>query len=280
MTLLTARTDDGIELHCRVLGGGPRPPVLLIHAMMVDARTLDRPRGHGLASVLARDRQVFVADLRGRGGSRAPLRWTYEDLVYRDLPALVGAVVDHAGERPFLVGHSLGGHVGLASWASGSIEIAGLIGLGANAWLPDCEPDRTQRWRKRVALASLAGVATVAGRLPARALGIGPVDEAAPYARDLAAFWWRGWTDRSGHDWRADLRRLRGPALFVTSEGDRLLARPDGARGFVRPFVGAEHLRLRDGDFGLLAPDHMGLVTAPSSRPLWEHLATWLDRHG
>lgn len=279
---VTVPTDDGLVLGLAMHDpiGVPRAEVLLLHAMMVDARSLDRPRGQGLASTLAeRGYRVHRADFRGRGMSARPADWTYDDLVYRDVPALVRSVEARAGQRPFIVGHSLGGHVALASWASGATAVRGMVALGANAWLPTCEPSRRRRLAKRLALGALDATVRLSGRIPARALRIGPVDEAGSYARDLAGFWHRGWRDRGGRDWRADLPNLSGPVLFVTSEGDRLLAHPDGAEAFVRGLRQVERLRLRDGDFGALAPGHMAMGADPTCRPLWHRLADWLDGH-
>ncbi|MCA9570073.1 MAG: alpha/beta fold hydrolase [Myxococcales bacterium] len=271
----TVTTDDGVVLGAAVTepAGEAVADVLLLHAMMVDARALDRPVGAGLASTLAaRGFRVHRADLRGRGMSPCPMGWTYDDLVYRDVPALVS----HLG-RPWVVGHSLGGHVTAASWASGHVDLEGLVGLAANAWLRDAEPDRLRRAKKALGVLALDVAARGLGRLPARRIGMGPVDESGPYAHDLASFWRRGWRDREGRDWEADLASLRGRMLFVASDGDALLAHPAGAEGFVRHAPNVELLRVRHGDFGLArAPDHMGLAVDGASRPVWEAVADWM----
>jgi alpha-beta hydrolase superfamily lysophospholipase len=277
----TVRTDDGCSLGVAV--GEPTGPVrgevLLLHAMMVDARALDRPPGGGLASTLvAAGYRVHRADLRGRGMSDRPADWTYDDLVYRDLPALVGAI----GGCPWVVGHSLGGHVAAASWASGAVRLRGLVGLGANVWMPSLEPDL----RRRISKAAGMGLASLSvglfGGLAARRARLGPVDEAEGYARDLVRFWLDDrWADRAGRDWSVALRTLDGPVLSVISRGDRLFAHPVGARAWIRAAgPRAEVWELQDGDHGLAkAPDHMGLACDGRSLPVWEAIGAWMTAH-
>lgn len=267
-------TSDGCELGVKVTEpvGTVRGEVLLLPAMMVDVRSLDRPPGRGLASVLAEQGlRVHRADLRGRGMS--PMGdFRYEDLVYEDLPALVEALKD-----PWVVGHSLGGHVAAASWGAGCIDPHGLVGLGANIWMPSLEPSRRRRLAKgAVMLAARASVRAFGG-LAAKRINLGPVDEPRSYGEDLTRFWSTdAWEDRAGRDWLAGLASIEGPVLMVTSEGDRLLAHPDGAGNWARHIPGAEIWRLRDGDHGIEAPGHMELAIDDTSAPVWRAMAAWM----
>lgn len=271
----TVLTEDGCELGVKVTEpvGPVRGEVLVLPAMMVDVRSLDRPPGRGLASVLAEEGfRVHRADLRGRGMS--PMTsFLYEDLVYRDLPALVEAL-----EQPWVLGHSLGGHVSAASWGAGCIDPRGLIGLGANIWMPSLEPGRRMRLKKGLTMRGARLSVRAFGGFPASRVGIGPVDEPGGYASDLARFWFDDrWGDRAGSDWLAGLRTIGGPALMVCSEGDRLLAHPDGATAFASRIPGVEVWRLRDGDLGMArAPSHMAMGVEAASEPLWRAIADWM----
>ncbi len=270
----TVRTTDGIRLGGTTAEptGGAAADLLLLPAMMVDARTLDRPPGRGLASVLVEEGfRVHRADLRGRGMSERPADWTYDDLVYRDIPALVEHVRGMTGRIPWVVGHSLGGHAAVASWAVGAVRLAGWVGLGANVWTRDGEPSRRRRWVKRCGLGLLRLGVAATGKIPARALRLGPVDEAGSYGRDLVRFW-RGWRSRCGVDWQRALGSIRGPALAVVSDGDRLLAHPDGAEAWARHIPGVAVHRVR----GPTAPDHMGLVVDLGAAPIWRFVAAWI----
>ena len=273
----TVETDDGVLLglkHTPAVGER-RGTVLLLHAMMVDARTLDRPEGNGLASTLAdAGWSVWRADFRGRGMSDRPPDWTYDDLVQHDLPALVSAMP----ERPFVVTHSLGGHVTTAAWSTGRVTIRGLAGLASAPWMSSLEPSRRLRAKKHAAMGFLSTCTRLAGRMPARRLRFGSVDESAGYVADLARFWRSGrWASRAGEDWGAAMRDLRGPFLQVTSDGDRLLGHPDASIRWAKRVPTAHCVRLCTGDFGIdHPPDHMELGRAARMQPVWRWMSSWM----
>lgn len=275
----TVTTDDGC-----VLGGvvtEPQGPVvgevLLLHAMMVDARTLDRPKGRGLASVLAsRGFRVHRADFRGRGMSTRVTDWTYDDLVYRDLPALLGRFE----VAPWVMTHSLGGHVTTASWASGRVKPRGLVGLASAPWSSAVEHSRRRTLKKYASLGLMAGATRLAGRMPARRLKLGTVDESGSYVQDLRRFWTSGvWADRAGFDWGRAMADLRGPVMYITSEGDTLFGHPEPSEQWARQCPSAKRVRIRHGDHGLVrAPDHMELGADDRSTPIWNLAADWMLR--
>jgi predicted alpha/beta hydrolase len=291
----TVTTDDGWSLDVRTLPppGTPCAVVVSGHAMMVDRRSMDRPAGAGLASTLAAGGfAVHLADLRGHGAS-GPVpaeggSWTYDDIVWRDLPALVrDARARHPGIPAFLVGHSLAGHCALAAAASGAYAAAGTeppdghVLLAVNTWMRGLDPSRWRdvlRWRDM--LAFRAATALV-GRFPSRTLGMGPADEAKPYVEDLVRTFTSGrWTSRDGaHDYYAGLPGVRGPILSLVGRADRLMAHPEYVRIWSERLTGAAlDLRvLAAGDLGLVRdPGHMELVTDPGSRGVWEEIATWM----
>ncbi|MCB9663525.1 MAG: alpha/beta fold hydrolase [Alphaproteobacteria bacterium] len=255
--------------------------VLLLHAMMVDARTFDRPAGRGLQQTLrAAGLDVVVADFRGHGdsgpGASEGGTWSYEDLVLRDLPALVAAARRWGRGRLGVVGHSLGGHVTAAALAAGAVHVDALVCLAANVWLAASEPSLRVRAAKAVGLAGLQGAALLAGRVPARRLGLGSTDEAGPYADDLGRpFWQQRWGTRDARqDWLAGLGRVGVPTLAVVARGDRLLARPAGALGWAAHLPAVQTRVVGDPDAGVL--DHMGVLTNAEARGIHTELAAWL----
>ena len=282
---MIVETSDGWRLGVAVhpATGPRRAVVLLLHAMMVDARSLDRPAGHGLASTLSEAGfEVWRADFRGHGES-GPLprdggTWTYDDLVRRDVPALVLAARER-GAPVVAVGHSLGGHVAAAAIADG-VPIDHLVLLAANVWMPSHEPSLRRRLRKAAAMATFEATALAVGRFPSRRLRGGPADEASPYVRDLTRFWWRDrWAARDGTAWAERLHGFRGRILGVAGAGDALLAHPEGMRRFcdLFPTGSVDFWIAGRGSFGLdHDPDHAGLGCDPRSRPLWEEIATWI----
>lgn len=274
------QTGDGVSLGVRVQGHGRRGRVLLLHAMMADGRSLDRPAGAGLASTLAAaGYEVWRPDLRGRGLSGPTVAeggsWSYEDLVDHDVPALIRAARE-AGEEPLtVVGHSLGGHVTAASIAAGHPAPDALVLVAANAWRRGWERRVGARLAKAATIRAFDGIAATFGHIPARRARFGPVDEAGVYARDLARYWVEDrWGPRAGGDWE---KPWSGRMLCVVGAGDRLMARPDGAVAFARAVGRPEVWVVGEGRYGVpVSPGHMGLVTDPACRPWWERLAAWI----
>ncbi|MGX2993212.1 alpha/beta fold hydrolase [Streptomyces sp. JNUCC 64] len=97
----TARID-GVRLAYRVSGPPDAPAVVLLHALGERGADWDE-----VAPVLARDRRVYVPDLRGHGRSDRPGAYAAERL--RD--DVLGLLDVWGRDRVDLVGHSLGGVV-------------------------------------------------------------------------------------------------------------------------------------------------------------------------
>jgi predicted alpha/beta hydrolase len=272
-----ALTDDGVALGADVIParGDRRGVAVLLHAMMVDRRSF---RGEkGLPGVLAgAGFEVWCADLRGRGLSPSG-PWTYDDLVRRDIPALLSAARARAdGGSVVVVGHSLGAHTTVAAAASG-LRPDKLVAIAGNVWMPSLEPSRRRRAAKAASMAAFLLSARAAGRFPSRRVRMGPVDEALPYVEDLVRFWREDrWASRDGEDWFAAMPSVDLPVLSVLGAGDRLMAHPVGATNWARRLPGAE-VRVVGRRTGLpFDPGHMALVTDMRSAPVWESIASWL----
>ncbi len=283
----TVTTADGWSLGVHVLPaeGTCRGVALLLHAMMVDGRTFLMAGDSGLAGTLAAAGwECWIADFRGHARSGpTPAEggaWTYEDLVMRDVPALVAAARD-AGRGPVVIlGHSLGGHVSAATLAAGLTEVDALVLLAANIWRPSLEPSRRLRLAKGLAIRGFAATARAFGRYPTRRLGQGPAEEAEPYCADLARFWTSdAWTPRDGSaDWSAGLRRVQARALQLHATGDGLLGAEAGARAWARPLPNLTSWRVGQGHSGVAGdPTHVGLVTSSACVPAHRAVADWLS---
>jgi len=297
------RCGDGWRLAVEVVSPArPLAVVIAGHAMMVDRRTLDvgPPGEGGLVSELSRRGLAVVwPDLRGHGRS-GPLaaeggRWSYDELVEHDVPALAA----FAGERfPGLplaaVGHSLFGHAALGhALLHPGWRPAALVLLAANVWMRRCEP-RLLRWLAKRALVEAGGViAEAVGYFPTRRLRIGSADEALPYYEQLRdCVRANDWRTRDGRSYLAQLPSLGVPLLAIAGAGDRLLGDPRCTARFVGAAPGHEHVTVgrrttveagtvgRWQDLALpLDPDHMQLAIDPRCRPLWARIADWvIDR--
>lgn len=112
-------TSDGVPLalyrYVPLGGGAQRRPVLLVPDLTLGREAFDLA-GDGLARWLqARGREVFLVELRGHGRSGVPRRWSLEDIVTRDLPA-VAEVLDAARPGKFdLVAHGWAGTLALVA---------------------------------------------------------------------------------------------------------------------------------------------------------------------
>jgi predicted alpha/beta hydrolase len=285
------RTADGWSLRAdlREPAAEAHGVAVLAHAMMARRSEFDRPPGQGLAHFLvARGWSVVAFDFRGHGDSTPRAgegaRWGYDDLVSRDLPAVCEFARSRLRrKRPvILVGHSLGGHVGLAAQGAGVVSFDGIVTIAANVWLRELEPSPPRWLAKRAMMTAIDEVSRRVGRFPARALRIGSDDESQEYFADLARFVRTGsWASRDGaHDYLAGLPSVRVPVVQVVSDGDRLNCVPECGALFAARCSGPRELvRVSRGDDGGPAPDHMGIVTAGNARSAWARAEEWVRAH-
>ncbi|MGE3630367.1 MAG: alpha/beta fold hydrolase [Sandaracinaceae bacterium] len=260
-------------------GAGDRV-IVCGHAMMVDRRSLDRPRGGGLASALAASCEVLTFDVRGHGESRPGAdegaSWSYDDIVQRDVPALILAARRIAeGRKVILLGHSLVAHASLIHAGLEPDRTAdAIIALAPNLWTPRLEPSRPRRIMKGALLSSWARATRAMGYFDARAFRIGADAEPLPYIEQFRRMWQR---DRLSSmdgaiDYEAALGRAALPVLAYSSTGDALFARPPCVAGYLACMRAArvEHRTIDDRSL-----DHMGFVASPRARPMWDELAKW-----
>jgi predicted alpha/beta hydrolase len=274
------RTEDGLSLRATVVEpsgasaseSGPRAVAVLAHAMFARRTQFDKPsRDEGWLAALARAGVRAIAfDFRGHGDSGTPASkegfWSYDDLVQRDLPAVVAAARDRAAGAPVVViGHSLGGHVALAAQGTGAIAADALVVVAANLWLPRWDASLARRAVKWAAIEALRRTTARVGYFPARRLRRGSDDEAAPFMHDLVRFVEDDeWKSADGAaDYAASLARIAVPVLGFASEADRVQCAPSCARAILAQIPRAELRVVREGDAGprSAAPSHMELVT-------------------
>ena len=277
---LEARTSDAITLRLdRVRATGEaKGAIVCLHAMMTDGRYFGARRPDSFVTMVAQaGYEVYVADFRGHGRSVPPRAgaddWSFDDLVERDLPAIVMAAAKAAAcstSELVLIGHSLGGLVATAALGTSKITPPRALILPATAvWLLGPEGSM----RRRAVMAAYRGVTALFGRAPIRAVGAGTADEAATYVGQLTG-WARSarWTSLRGVDYLATLDSIATPVLPVAGVGDWMCTTED-AIGFARKIPGASAVRIvgkKQGD--ALDPDHFQLFTRPELRPVWHEV--------
>ena len=116
--------STGVSLEVEQFGSGP--PVVLVPGGAMTHRVWD----HQVA-VLQRSYRSLAVDLRGSGASDRPPSGYSVDLFAADLAALIETL---ALERPVVVGHGLGSHVGLRLAATRPGLVGGLALAAAAPW--------------------------------------------------------------------------------------------------------------------------------------------------
>jgi predicted alpha/beta hydrolase len=286
-TTETITTDDFWQLTIDVLT--PNNPIGVVvagHAMMVNRKTLDRPRGSGLASKLAEAGfAVIVPDLRGRGDSGPSAskggRWTYDDLVEHDAPALLQfARKKFPGLKVSLLGHSLFGHVSSAFAGISAQPPEALVLLAVNVWLPRFEPSYARWLTKRATMEALLPLSRRFGYCPSKKVGFGSEDEALDYFEQFLVWARTGtWFSNKGEDYLKRLPKYRGSVLSIVGAADTLNCRPECALHFAQHFGGTLDFRIVGKKSGLsFDPGHMELTTDPRSEPVWSDIAVWLKK--
>ncbi|WP_055696907.1 MULTISPECIES: alpha/beta hydrolase family protein [Streptomyces] len=240
--LTTAELPDGARLPVRALrapeperflpsgsgpapGPPPAPAVLVLPAMGTPARSYRRfahaLHGEGLT--------VLTTDLRGQGEAtphvtdRAAADHGYRTIVEEDLPAVLTAIRAALGPEPplYLLGHSLGGQLGLVHASLGlgpGVDGVALVASGS-VWFRAYGGPRVPG----LLLAELLipATATVLGRWPGTRLGFGG-NQPKGVMRDWARQGRTGRYTAKGSllDYEAALSDLELPVLAVTVEHD------------------------------------------------------------
>lgn len=277
------RTKDGVVLRALVREpeGKMFGSAVLLHAMF--ARRTEFERAAFSTYFAERGWRTIALDFRGHGESGGKdVEYTYDDFVFRDVPAVLDAARARAKKRPVVVvGHSLGGHVALASQAVGVARADAFLTIAANVWMTELEPSWPMRVLKRGAMRGVRALVDRVGRYPARALGMGSDDESRAYMGDLARFVSSdAWRSRDGkYDYAASLARVDVPVYAVASAGDRLMANVATVRRFHALLGRAATLDIVSrADDGSRAPGHMELVTTKKSVTAWARAEAFLKR--
>jgi predicted alpha/beta hydrolase len=241
---LTVTLPDGAELAVLHRPGPKAAPLVVVWpALGVRARFYRR----FAEALTAQGVGVAVADLRGYGESRprpdASARYGYHELATVDYPAVFGALRERAPDSPlFLLGHSIGGQIGLMYAARYPDDLAGVLLVAAGTPYFRTYPGLT-------GLIPLLGTNAVAG--VARVCGYWPGDVlrfSGRQSRVLVGDWAR--MARTGRyrptgadvDYEELIADLRLPVLAVSVGGD-VLAPPGAVDALCSLLRGAEVTR-------------------------------------
>ncbi|RJS91964.1 alpha/beta fold hydrolase [Salinisphaera sp. Q1T1-3] len=270
---LTA-VDGGVCRLTYLAGAAPhRAPVALLHGMFTDRRFWLSDKGIGLAAYLATaGHPVYILQRRGLSDSpRSRVRCGLDEHLYHDVPALAARILAEQARAATWIGHSFGGVLAARAVAEVLPEdaVAGLVLIASQF---ECGK-RLLDWPGNLLTRAITALA---GRLPARLVGLGPVDEPAAAVHD-ACTWVE--TGRRAPILKQSLSRITVPVLAISGAADRVDPTP-GCRRFVA------HMRSRELTFihaarhsGLARDyDHAGVVVSHDARrEIWPRITTWLD---
>lgn len=268
--------DGGAFRVLRVEAAAERhgAPVVLVHGMFTDRRFWLSEREVGLAAYLARaGHPVIVVQRRGLSDSpHCTSRRGLAEHLSQDLPVVARRVALSHEHPAFWIGHSFGGILAaraIATQLPGE-TVAGLVLLASQYQVG-------KRMLDRPANLATKAISRVLGLLPARAAGLGPVDEPAAAVFDAC-----NWVERRrGTGFDAELARIRTPVLAISGADDRVDPSA-GCRRFVEAIASADKTLLIAGKTqGFEADyDHPGIVVSkPAQREIWPRIAAWLAEH-
>ncbi|GAA3308527.1 alpha/beta hydrolase family protein [Streptomyces cinereospinus] len=269
---LTVSLPDGADLAVLHWPGQVGEPLVVVWpALGVRARFYRR----FAAALAAHGLGVAVADLRGQGNSlprpNSSARYGYHELATVDYPAVVGALRERAPGSPvFLLGHSIGGQIGLMYAARNPSSLDGVLLVAAGTPHFRSYPGLT-------GLIPLLGTNTVAA--VARLRGYWPGDVlrfAGRQSRVLVADWAR--MARTGRyrpagadvDYEQLIAGLGLPVLAVSVGGD-LLAPASAVDALCRLLPGAEVSRRHHAE----RLSHTAWANRPE--PIAREIGSWID---
>ncbi len=255
--------------------------------MFCGRRTLDRPAGEGLGSVLAAaGLETILVDFRGHGQSLPKLSRqvdaSYDDIIQRDIPAAVRAAKAAYPKQPLaLLGHSLGGHGGVAALAyDRTLPVDAMVSLAGNVWIPTLEPDSVVWAAKRANFEAWGAVSRLHGCFPAKRYKQGTETEGLSYVLQFVRNARRDrWGSADGrHDYLREMSHITTPILSVVGSADTWMCTPLCARLWLDHATRAEVTHRVVGAQSGDPPgiDHMGLVLNGAMRPVWQEIAGWI----
>ncbi len=254
-------------------GDSQRPPVVMLHGMFTDRHFWLSDKGVGLAAYLAdRGHPVFIAQRRGLSDSPATdRRCGLEDHLRYDHPAVQAHVAGEFEAPAFWLGHSFGGVTAARAVAQtlNADQVAGLVLLASQFEVGK----RALDWPGNLFTRALV---RAIGHLPARAVGLGPVNEPAAAVQDACRWVSEG---RRKPALRQSLQKITVPTLAISGAADKV----DPTAGCVKlvAHFSSEQVRfIRAGSEQGFAQnyDHPGIVISKDAQAeIWPLIGDWLS---
>jgi pimeloyl-ACP methyl ester carboxylesterase len=332
---LRAPTADGWDLalyHYRPAKARPdKAPVILCHGMALNNYFWNLTvENHFPRFLTDRGYDVWTVDLRGYGQSRLheryqgysgfdlqrhdPTRWTVDDYVRFDLPAILATVCERTGaEGVTWVGHSMGGMVmyGYLATAEDTGKVKEFVAVGAPVFIPQPPNDILRNMEESEGLLNVLLAINVRG--PARTIAPAAWMFNTPLAilyynaqnmewATIVRMYANAFEDippgvsaqmmrmvRSGEFQSADgslvyakmLDKVQCPVLLLCAKGDNLATEWAVVEAYQRVGSADKSYRLFGVANGCAADyGHCDVINGKRARQeVFTYIADWLDRH-
>jgi polyhydroxyalkanoate synthase len=285
--------------------GSTRPPVLLIHGFAQNRFTW-RISGRSLVAALAREgHEVVNVELRGHGRSREAGAGNARD--FAEYVADARRVAAACDRPPFVIGHSLGGGVGVG--LATEVPLAGLVHLAGVYTF--ASRNRTLRWLARTTLglepllrvapirlhtgwsgqlvASLYSVTDILGYgAPIAGWSPGSMERDLLEERLVKGFDWTSvevwlqmarWAQGEPFAWRDAFRRTDVPLLVLAGDADPLVTEGDARACFEESGSTDKSYVMFDAFEHGVHWGHVDLILGRDApRVVWPVVLDWLRR--
>ena len=264
------------KLHIRhLLPNQPmQAPVLMLHGAIENSRIFYNHSGKGLGCYLAdQGFTVYCADFAGRGLSKPHVSTGFnqsqQQMITRDIPALIDYVYQLQQQPLILIAHSWGGVLAMASLArcpASTAKVAGIVCFGSKRVISIQSLERYLKinliWNTIAPWLSKR-----CGYFPARKLRLGADDEPSQFLQDTV-HWIKGepFVDLSDNfNYVKVSQQLQWPpVLHFAAKNDRLLGHPNDVKAFIAETTHQANFRLLATDNGSQHNyDHISMLTHP-----------------
>ena len=269
---------DQYQLHLRRLLPLQQgiAPVLMLHGAIENGRIFYSHSGKGLGCYLADSGfMVYCADFAGRGLSRPHVSQGFvqsqQQMITRDIPALIEHIYQLHQQPVILIAHSWGGVVAgasLARYPEITAKVAAKVCFGTKRVISVNSLERKLKidfvWNTLAPWLSRKQ-----GYFPARKWRLGADDEPEQFLRDTV-HWINGaaFVDPSDQfDYANACQQLRWPPVWhFAAQNDRLLGHPDDVRRFIAETAPQARFSLLGKASGYQHDyDHISMLTHPAA---------------
>ncbi|WP_245814006.1 alpha/beta hydrolase family protein [Rhodococcus marinonascens] len=229
METVPIQMPDGTTTPVRLFPGADEAPAIVIFPGLGIPAGYYEPFAQELVS---RGFNAAIGELRGQGDSRprpsSASTYGYHEQVSVDFPAIFEVVRERfPASTPFLLGHSMGGQLGMMYAARIRGRLGGLVLVASGSPYHRGFPGLHSPW-VLMGAAAMSVTASLAGFWPGDKLDIGGFGrQSKVLISDWSRFARTGRIEPDGADidYEERIGRLKLPVLWVTIEGDDLAPR-------------------------------------------------------